>query len=168
MNLEKAAASSRNNTLDHSHATSTSKKSRLSYVGSEVNIIANPHTDEFEVRRNRGRSFEQLQQEIRMHEIAMASQLNVTPDPLHQGRGLPPTYENVRAPGFDLEKRRAEAAEVGAEVMRRHNLNGGSRRRRRLLPQINTATFTKKPAKYESDPASQPFLPVGYPIFKTR
>ena len=41
----------------------------------------------------------------------------------------------------------------------------GEHRRRRLLPQINTATYTKKVADLNQRSSPMGILPVGYPVF---
>ena len=73
------------------------------------------------------------------------NQLN-TNYPRQQYRVLPDTYENYRP------SRRMQLPKIPGK-------------KRRLLPQVNTATYTKKIADLNSRASPPGILPVGYPVF---
>mgnify|MGYP001272651200 CR=1 FL=1 len=73
------------------------------------------------------------------------NQLN-TNYPRQQYRVLPETYENYRP------SRRMQLPKIPGK-------------KRRLLPQVNSATYTKKVADLNNRATPPGILPVGYPVF---
>ena len=66
-----------------------------------------------------------------------------------------PTQKMQRSPGEDYSHYQQQQQ----QPPQKHH------RRRRLLPQINTATYTKKVADLNQRSSPMGILPVGYPVF---
>lgn len=128
------ANSSVHDTLDSASAC------RRSMVSAEVNVITNPHVD------------------IESGERIPLNQLS-SQYPKQQYNAA--TYENLR--GFQRPTRRMQLPQVPRGITP-NPMQDIPPRRRRQLPKINSATYTKKVA--ELSKSSPPgILPVGYPVF---
>jgi hypothetical protein len=213
--IEKVSDSSSRQTLEQESAASrrSMTNQRLSYVGSEINIIPNPQTEEFEPKPVSSSSMMEASEKIPLVNLRPSpfeyhNQYRVqprhSPYPRQQfnydGNGvgpasirgrLPPTYENL-SPRRSRNRRmhlpmtpgsctstttttRNEKNKVSPEIINNPMFHSsspdpdpaptGSQRRRRLLPKVDSATYTKKVAALAGKSSPPAILPVGYPIF---
>ena len=132
---------------DHAASVHSSQRlsQRSSYAASEINVITNPGAGTLP-EDNCCTSGTVHPERIPLSQIS-----SQYPKQQYQRiLPLPATYENLRRPG------NSKLPQTPSD--------GKRTRRRRLLPPINTATYTKKVAEFSRN--SPPgILPVGYPVF---
>lgn len=160
------------------------KSQRLSYVGSEINIIPNPQTDEYEAEVSNPNSPDDTPTQVMLPLKGMSAKANELYPELprrssqdHNGarRKVARDAGKPILPPKKCMSNHLEATESAAALPQRHARNppeysklnkrrpiSNQAKPKEITPKVDSSTYTKKDSYPRID---DPIMPVGYPLF---